>query len=75
MESKYVAEEYGDIVNENMEITNANAKGILLAISKSDYGNEGHVKDLTEKLAYKWSMEESANKTKVEEILNDIYKK
>ena len=75
LESKYVAEEYGDIVNENMEITNANAKGILLAISKSDYGNEGHVKDLTEKLAYKWSLEESANKTKVEEILNDIYKK
>lgn len=75
LEAQYTKQQYPDIVNKNTNIENDNAKEILAAISKSDYGNDKHINDLIQKLAYKWSMEESINKTSMEEIINEIYKK
>ena len=49
--------------------------GIMRRKSVLDYGNEEHINDLIQKLAYKWSMEDSSNKKRVEEIVNEIYKK
>lgn len=75
LESQYVKRQYPSIVNENVDITNDNAKKIFATISEADYGNEEHINDLIQKLAYKWSMEDSLNKKRVEEIVNEIYKK
>ena len=62
-------------MNEKIDITNDNAKKVLATISEADYGNEEHINDLIQKLAYKWSMEDSPNKKRVEEIVNEIYQK
>ena len=59
---QYVKRQYPSIVNENVDITNDNAKKIFATISEADYGNEEHINDLIQKLAYKWSMEDSLNK-------------
>ncbi len=75
LESQYVKRQYPSIVNENVDITNDNAKKVFATISEADYGNEEHINDLIQKLAYKWSMEDSSNKKRVEEIVNEIYKK
>ena len=75
LESQYVKQQYPSIVNEKVDITNDNAKKIFATISEADYGNEEHINDLIQKLAYKWSMEDSSNKKRVEEIVNEIYKK
>ena len=75
LESQYVKQQYPSIVNEKVDVTNDNAKKIFATISEADYGNEEHINDLIQKLAYKWSMEDSSNKKKVEEIVNEIYKK
>lgn len=74
LESQYVKQQYPSIVNEKVDITNDNAKKIFATISEADYGNEEHINDLIQKLAYKWSMEDSSNKKRVEEIVNEIYK-
>lgn len=75
LESQYVKQQYPSIVNEKVDITNDNAKKIFAAISEADYGNEEHINDLIQKLSYKWSMEDSSNQKRVEEIVNEIYKK
>lgn len=75
LESQYVKQQYPSIVNEKVDITNDNAKKIFATISEADYGNEEHINDLIQKLSYKWSMEDSSNKKRVEEIVNEIYKK
>lgn len=74
LDSKYVKQEYKSIVDER-NITNKNAKEIFTYISEYDYGNRKHINDLIQKISYKWSMEESTNKRKIENILNEIYKK
>ena len=75
LESQYVKQQYPSIVNEKVDITNDNAKKIFATISEADYGNEEHINDLIQKLSYKWSMEDSSNKKRVEENVNEIYKK
>lgn len=75
LESQYVKQQYPNIVNESINITNDNAKKIFATISEADYGNEEHINDLIQKFAYKWSLEESLNKKRIEEIINKIYKK
>ena len=74
MESKYVQQQYGDIIKREGEISNDNAKDIFLKISKFDYGDEGHVNDLIQRLSYKWSQEHSLNKEGMETLLEAIYK-
>ena len=75
LESQYAKEQYKDIIDLEKNITNENAKNILATISEADYGNTDHINDLIQKLAYKWSMEESSNKKMIEELINEIYKK
>lgn len=75
LESNYAKSQYKNILNIDGMITNENAKEILKSISKEDYGNEEHINELIQRLSYKWSLEESENKEKVEECLNEIYKK
>ena len=75
LESQYAKEQYKDIIDLGKNITNENAKNILATISEADYGNTDHINDLIQKLAYKWSMEESSNKKMIEELINEIYKK
>jgi hypothetical protein len=73
LESKYAQQQYGDIIKTAREISNDNAKDILLNISKFDYGDECHVNDLIQKLSYKWSQECSLNKESMEVLLEKIY--
>ena len=42
---------------------------------REDQEIDEHINDLIQKLSYKWSMEDSSNKKRVEEIVNEIYKK
>lgn len=74
LESKYAQQQYGDIIKKEGSISNDNAKDIFLNISKFDYGDEGHVNDLIQRLSYKWSQESSSNKKSMEELLDAIYK-
>lgn len=74
LDSKYVEQSYPDIINEKVDVTNKNAKELLAKISESDYGNDEHINDIIQKLAYKWSIEESSNKKQIEEMLEKIFK-
>lgn len=75
LEAEYTKQQYPNIVNENVDITNVNAKSIFAAISQEDYGNREHINDLIEKMAYKWSLEKSVSKKKLEETIEEIYNK
>lgn len=73
LSSEYVKEQYGGIIGSDESITNGNAKSILFEISKYDYGDERHINDAIERLSYKWSLEESQDKSEMQEVLNEIY--
>lgn len=74
LESKYVQQQYEDIIKSEGELSNDNAKDIFLKISKFDYGDGGHVNDLIQRLSYKWSQEHSENKERLKASLENIYK-
>ncbi len=75
LETQYAKQEYPQIINDEVLITNKNAKEVFLEISEVDYGNTEHINDLIQKLAYKWSIEDGESEKKMEKIVNEIYRK
>lgn len=73
LNSEYAQKLYENIISDNDDISNENAKALLCKISRFDYGNEEHINDIIEKLSYHWSLEENQNKSDMQEILNEIY--
>lgn len=70
--SSYVKQTYGSVLSEFKEITNKNAKEVIVRISEDDYGDSEHINSTISVLANKWSQEESSAKTLLIECLEKL---
>ena len=72
--SNYVENHYNNIINNQIEINNQNAKNYINQISFDGYGDGDHNNDVIDNLTYKWSLEESENRNSMISIIDEIYK-
>lgn len=75
LKSDYVKKMYMSVLSKYDEITNKNAKQIVCDISKEDYGDKKHVKEVIERLSYKWSIEDDMEQQYFVDMLNEIFLK
>lgn len=73
--SNYVQEQYKSVLKKYGAITKQNAKKVIVDISMEDYGTEDHIKDVIDRLAYKWSLEDDIQKEYYSTFLLDIFQK
>lgn len=75
LDSNYAHKEFQDVLDRYDVVTNENAKKIIADISIEDYGTEEHIHDIIDRLAYKWSLEDGAQKEYYKNILLEIFQK
>lgn len=74
LKSKYALEEYKDIYV-SADITDGEvAKEKMQRISEKEYGDTDHINSIIDKLAYKFSNEESDNKDCIIRIIDEIFR-
>lgn len=73
LDSKYAKECYKDILDNYNEVDSTNAKNIIREITKNEHGNTDYYCETADKLAYKWSLENTDDKKCLEKVLNEIF--
>lgn len=73
LSSKFVNKQYNDILESYDPINSLNAKKIMPEITKSDHGDCDHYDESANRLAYKWSLEESLDRDALVNVLTIIY--
>ncbi len=73
LNSNYVKNNYSQVLNNYTTINNENAKEIVKKIAIDDFGEDKNIDITIEKLAHKWSLEESEAKASLIHIINKIF--
>ena len=73
MASSFVKKHYSSILDNFDHIGYDNAKEIVKKISEFEHGDDLHYTDTLDCLAYKWSQEESDDRSELIDVINEIY--
>jgi ATPase (fragment) len=73
LNSSYAKKHYKDILDNYNKVNSKNAKKIILEITKNEHGNSDYYCETADKLAYKWSLENTDDKNYLEKVLEEIF--
>ena len=74
LSSDHVKERYAEILKCHEPIRHDNAKSVVRDISLSEFGDDNHINDIIEMLAYQWSLEPSNLRDDLLKILKGLLK-
>ena len=74
LSSDYVKQNYSHILKNYDVVDSANAKGVIAEITRDEHGDTTYYEETADKLAFRWSQEDTDDKILLQEVLMSIYK-